>query len=317
MEAGAALRTIARSEEVKAFILERPDLYRALFRAARRYLAGTNVDECLHVAGDLALKGIVTTIDAMGENSATRCDAERAFAEKCDLVSRIGAARVPSSVSFDLSHLGLSSDPDLCQVLASQLSAHARAHACELMINMEGSERTEDILAMYERLAEKTDSIGITLQAHLNRTDRDLERVLAARGRIRLVKGAYAEESSNAWARGPQLDLRYCRLVERILASGRPCSIATHDADVISRIRELLPPGNSRHAEFEMLYGVQPTQLNDLRRTGYSVRVFLAFGREWFLYLCHRLAEYPPSVLRAVADIVGGQGEIGNASPYA
>lgn len=41
-----------------------------------------------------------------------------------------------------------------------------------------------------------------------------------------------------------------------------------------------------------------------MQALGYRARVYLPYGEEWYLYLCHRLAEYPPNIYQAVADAV-------------
>jgi proline dehydrogenase len=57
-----------------------------------------------------------------------------------------------------------------------------------------------------------------------------------------------------------------------------------------------------------MLKGIASDRLRVLQRDGWPTQVYLPYGREWFLYLCNRLAEHPPNVLRALAEAVGGQG---------
>lgn len=64
--------------------------------------------------------------------------------------------------------------------------------------------------------------------------------------------------------------------------------------------RGLLDSGS---AEFEMLYGIRPELSAKLQSAGYPVRIYVTYGHEWFLYLCHRIAEYPPNLYRAVADM--------------
>jgi len=44
--------------------------------------------------------------------------------------------------------------------------------------------------------------------------------------------------------------------------------------------------------EFKMLHGATPNRLKQMLDNGYRVRDYLPYGREWYLYVCHRLAEY-------------------------
>jgi proline dehydrogenase len=54
-----------------------------------------------------------------------------------------------------------------------------------------------------------------------------------------------------------------------------------------------------------MLRGVTPERLQLMGERGYATRVYLPCGREWYLYLCHRLTEYRPNIYQALADAVG------------
>ncbi len=56
--------------------------------------------------------------------------------------------------------------------------------------------------------------------------------------------------------------------------------------------------------EIEMLYGIRPDMLSDLKNKGHNARVYLTYGKEWYLYLCHRIAEYPENLYHAVMDMI-------------
>ena len=53
-----------------------------------------------------------------------------------------------------------------------------------------------------------------------------------------------------------------------------------------------------------MLKGINHEQLNNLKSSGYNTRVYVPYGKEWYLYLCHRLAEYPPNIYQAIYEAV-------------
>ena len=107
---------------------------------------------------------------------------------------------------------------------------------------------------------------------------------------------------------GKDVDDAYRALVETLLASGHRCSIATHDPQMLDQLHAFVERrGPDRDPiEFEMLRGVTPDRLALMRTRGYRTRVYLPYGREWYLYLCHRLAEWPPNIYQAIADAVAG-----------
>ena len=91
------------------------------------------------------------------------------------------------------------------------------------------------------------------------------------------------------------------------MSRGHKCSIATHDPKIQRVAKDLVAryrPGREQY-EFESLYGIGAQQLAALRGEGHPARVYFIYGREWYLYLCNRLAEYPLNLFRALDDIVG------------
>lgn len=56
---------------------------------------------------------------------------------------------------------------------------------------------------------EQFHNVGITLQAYLYRTEKDLAVALERPGKIRLVKGTFEEQPELARARGEKLDTFY------------------------------------------------------------------------------------------------------------
>ena len=45
-----------------------------------------------------------------------------------------------------------------------------------------------------------------------------------------------------------------------------------------------------------MLYGIRPAEQRRLAGRGYTVRVYLPYGTQWYGYLMRRLAERPANV---------------------
>ena len=168
------------------------------------------------------------------------------------------------------------------------------------MISAEGTDRTDAVLRVHGRLCERFDHIGVTVQAFLYRSPGDLDTVLDRPGRVRVVKGAFDAPSALAMHRGADLDEAYVSLVRRLFEAGRPCSVATHDPDVLAVV---VPEAEGADAEFEMLRGVAPDRLGTLLDRGLRTRVYVPYGREWFLYLLNRLAEHPPSVFDAIGAV--------------
>lgn len=293
------MKSIARRADLKAFVEQTPAIYQLLQRSAAKYVTGENRQDGLEVGRKLADKGYAISLEYIGENTTDIQDCEHAALELTLLIHTLAERGIPARVSFDLSHIGLSIDSELAYKNLTAMAALARQADVELFVSMEESAKTDAILSIYTKAAAAYANLGITLQAQLNRTAKDLNDIS---GRIRIVKGAYQETEKIAMPRSSALNERYIQLIEQAIRKGHRLSIATHDESIIDQVIKrgwIHEPG----VEFEMLYGIRPDLSSRLKKAGYPVRIYLTFGREWYLYLCHRIAEYPPNVFQAILDM--------------
>jgi proline dehydrogenase len=82
--------------------------------------------------------------------------------------------------------------------------------------------------------------------------------------------------------------------------------VATHDPRLVKIASALA----TRHArmpgsyEFQMLYGIRPTEQKRLADAGETVRVYLPYGEEWYGYLMRRLAERPSNLTFFLRSLV-------------
>jgi proline dehydrogenase len=303
----AALRAVARDETLKATIRANEAVYQALMSVAVLFIGGEDLASCVDVARTTNAEGTAVTIDFMGESTRSAPEAEAAVCEFLNVIRAISSGHLDASVSLDLSHIGLAVSVSTALANAHRLAAAAADVNIEMMINMEGSERTEDLLGVYRELSRQHSNIGITLQAYLLRTSADIEELLGRPGRIRLVKGAFAEPTAVALPRGAELDRAYLTFANRLITAEHRCSIATHDETLLHEVRSWvtgLKRPKTPFLEFEMLRGAAPHLLGELRAHGYRVREYLPYGQEWFLYVCHRVAEHPPHLYTAMCNLL-------------
>jgi len=149
--------------------------------------------------------------------------------------------------------------------------------------------------------------IGVVVQSALYRTEKDLERLNALGARVRLVKGAYKEPTSVAYAKKADVDEAYAREIRMLLVDGQYPAIGTHDPkliDLTRRYADELGVTRDRY-EFQMLFGVRRDLQQSLVREGYRVRVYIPFGREWFPYFMRRLGERPANVMFVIRGVLG------------
>ena len=303
--AADTLRAWALDEGLKQQVMSSPSLAAAVSKVARRYTAGDSVAEPIAVAGAAVARGHQASIEYAGESVRSAELARSEAGVFLELAAAIAHSGVPSTISFDLSHLGLLVDQELAIGHVRQLAAATNHLGTRLMISAEGSDRTDLVLDVYERLSAEIPRVGITLQARLHRTPADLERVLALPGTIRLVKGAFLEPESVAYPRGSaELTAAYLQLAGTIIDAGHSVNLATHDHELVDTLIAGLGGAlKSATVEFEMLLGLGTELLDRLHREGYATREYVVFGGEWWLYVLNRIAEHPQRVVTALADL--------------
>jgi RHH-type proline utilization regulon transcriptional repressor/proline dehydrogenase/delta 1-pyrroline-5-carboxylate dehydrogenase len=200
--------------------------HRSAERMARRFIAGSNLDEALRAIAHLRGQSLAFTVDLLGEATITEAEAEHYQAEYLHLVGGLSCAvnawpavdlidrdeRGPlprANVSVKLSSLYSQFDPidpeGTSRVVRGRLRPilrRARDNRAFVNIDMEQYASKDLTLRIFREVLEEDDfrdwaDVGIALQAYLRDTERDLEALaewVRRRGTpvwVRLVKGAY------------------------------------------------------------------------------------------------------------------------------
>jgi proline dehydrogenase len=300
------LRKAALNQETKAYILSNPILFNTLKKAADRYIGGDTLTETIDKVKAQNRNGFKCSIEFMGESTRTEDDANEARIEFLEICKAIKSQGLNATVSLDLSHIGLAISEDLCFNNLDLICREAAMGNIEIIISAEDTERTDAVLKTYIDISKIHQHVGITLQAYLFRTKDDFENVVKLNGRIRMVKGAFETPSGLSLSRGEELDNLYLGYVKKLLSKNHLCSIATHDQNIQQEAKKMIQiyGGVSDRYEFESLFGIQNQQLLDLKEEGHPAKIYFVYGKEWYLYLCNRLAEYPLNVFQALNDIL-------------
>jgi proline dehydrogenase len=305
-QGAAALQKAAVNEEAKAFVLQNPKVFNVLKKAANRYIGGDTLIETVEKVKTHNASGFKCSIEFMGESSRTETIANTATDEFIKICKEINFQKLNSAISLDLSHIGLAITKDVCMENLKRICQEASLNSTEVIISAEGHERTDDVLECYSLISKTYKHVGITLQAYLDRTKSDFEEMLKLPGRIRIVKGAFETPAGISLPRGEQLDRRFLNYVDRLFTENHLCSIATHHDWLQQEVKKLIRERNIRNDryEFESLFGINNEQLTALKDEGYPTKIYFVYGKEWYLYLCNRLAEHPMNLFRALSDIV-------------
>ena len=270
-----------------------------------RFVAGERLEVALPAIERLKAEGFHTTVDVLGESVTEAAHAAAAADRYVATLAALAERGLDANVSVKLTQMGLEIDRELCRSNVLRILDAARAADGFVRFDMEDHARTDATLAMWEEAHEAYSRTGVVIQSALRRSASDVERIIGVGGRVRLCKGAYQAPRSVAYAAKRSVAATYVRLMERLLASDTYPALATHDPRLINRAIEFTTRqgiGRDRF-EFQMLYGVRRDLQRMLVARGYTVRIYVPYGTEWFPYYMRRLAERPANVafmLRAV-----------------
>jgi proline dehydrogenase len=273
-------------------------------RMSRRFVAGTTLEEALAAAGAVNQLRMGVSLDNLGENVTNDEEARRSAQVYEQLLREIEKRKLQANVSVKLTHMGLDVDETLARELVIGLVAQAgRSNPRNFVrVDMEGSpytQRTLDFVHELHRQPGNAGVVGAVIQSYMRRSEKDVEKLLAAGIRIRLCKGAYKEPPEIAYQKKSEVDDNYVKLTRMLLKSGIYHGIATHDPRMIdaaiSFARQEKIAADS--FEFQMLYGIRRDLQQKLVREGWRMRVYIPFGTEWYPYLMRRLAERPANLL--------------------
>jgi proline dehydrogenase len=267
-------------------------------RMARRFVAGETLDEALEAARYCNDRGMLASLDYLGENVATTADAQRARDAYLEIFERIAKEKLQANVSCKLTQLGMDLSAEFCEGLVLSIVERAAAYDNFLRVDMEGSMYTQRTVELVKCIRSRNPALGTVIQSYLYRSEGDIRDLLGYGCRVRLCKGAYKESAEVAFERKADVDGNFVRLMQALLSSGFYHAIATHDPRMIAEtIRWAAAQKISKDDfEFQMLYGVRTDLQRRLVRDGYRIRIYIPYGRDWFPYFMRRLAERPANV---------------------
>jgi proline dehydrogenase len=272
---------------------------------ALRFVAGETFEEAVAAVSAINQQGMTATLDHLGENVATEADASEATAACVNALRGVYAARIACTLSLKMTQLGLDVSERLADANLARVLQQAGEFDTFVRIDMEGSEYTDRTLDAVFRARKRFSNVGTVIQSCLYRSRGDVERLIDAGVRVRLVKGAYLEPPSVAYAAKSEVDANFVRLMRMLLDSRQEPAIATHDPAMIDATRRYAAEQNIEPSqyEFQMLYGVRRDLQSSLTSESYRVRVYVPYGTEWYAYFMRRLAERPANVMFVLGSI--------------
>ena len=304
---GRVLLGASRSQRLRK-VVERAPVSR---NVVTRFIAGDKTEDAVRVTRELINENLTVTIDHLGEDTLHRAQADAVTTEYLGLLAALKASGLTdrAEVSVKLSAVGqaLPGDGEKIALENAQQICQAAADAgTTVTLDMEDHTTTDSTLSILSDLRNDFPTTGAVLQAYLYRTEEDCRALATSGSRVRLCKGAYDEPASVAYQDTRDVDRSYVRCMKILFAGEGFPMIATHDPRLIEIAGSLAArfrrePGSY---EYQMLYGVRPTEQQRLAQAGETVRVYVPYGGDWYGYMMRRMAERPANLqffLRAIA----------------
>ncbi|MGL4819039.1 MAG: proline dehydrogenase family protein, partial [Bacilli bacterium] len=264
----------------------------------KRFVAGTTIDETVKVIQQLNAQGLCVTVDYLGEFVTSESEALEMTEHAVATVEAFKKNHLNAQLSVKLTSIGLDiSDAIVEKHMRMILDAAVKA-GVDVNIDMEDHTRLDRTLALFRKLREDYSNVHTVIQAYLYRTLDDLGALDDLKPTLRLVKGAYKEPSNVAFPEKKDVDANYRKMIERQISEGFYTAVASHDDAMIDYTINLANKNaiSPDRFEFQMLYGIRTERQLQLAKEGYTMRVYVPYGTDWYGYFMRRLAERPANV---------------------
>lgn len=296
---GPALLAASKAPRIRTFVTTS----RVSRGLVSRFIPGDELDDAIAAVHALVTKGLTVTIDHLGEDTTERAQAEATCDAYTTLLTRLHAEGLAphAEVSVKLSALGqaLPHGGEAFALEGARVIAEAAQQAgTTVTLDMEDHTTVDSTLSILRELRADFPWVGAVVQSGLFRTEGDVRDLAHPGSRVRLVKGAYAEPRTVAYAKKEDVDAAYRRCLAALFAEGAYPMVASHDQAMIDEANRLAAQHHRGSADYElqMLYGIRTSEQERQVAEGRTMRIYLPYGQDWYGYFMRRLAERPANV---------------------
>ncbi|MGE7390019.1 proline dehydrogenase family protein [Streptomyces sp. NPDC004126] len=296
---GPAILAASRSDKMRRIVSAAP----VTKPVVNRFIPGETVDQVIPIVEELTRKGLEVTLDVVGEDITAVEQSHAARDAYLELIGRLKELELGETVemSVKLSMFGQALEGGHELALANVRPVVEAAAAIGTTVTLDAEDHTtlDSMFAIHEELRRDFPQTGCVIQAYLFRTEADARRLAAAGSRVRIVKGAYKEPAEVAIQDKAEIDKAYVRIMKILMDGEGYPMIGSHDPRLIAIAQELGRQAGRKldEYEFQMLYGIRSEEHLRLAAEGHRMRVYTAYGTDWYGYFMRRLAEKPANLL--------------------
>jgi len=275
---------------------------------AKGYIAGERLSDAVAVVKGLNAKGMMATIDILGEFIKKK-EESAFFKDQClDILKAIDSEQLDANLSLKPTQMGLELDKDLAFKNIREIVALAASYNNFVRIDMEDHPCTDDTLEFFRRLREEFPGhVGVVLQSYLRRTPDDIDNLSDGPLNFRLCKGIYNEPRQIAYKDMAIINRSFVCCLEQMFDKKAYVGIATHDEKLVFEAEQLVRKYGLKREdyEFQMLLGVDMELRDLLVERGHRLRIYVPYGKSWLPYSKRRLKENPSIAKHALKQMLG------------
>ncbi|GHB49384.1 proline dehydrogenase [Streptomyces xanthochromogenes] len=303
---GPVILAASRSDKMRKLVSAAP----VTKPVVNRFIPGESVDQVVRIVEEMVGKGLELTLDVVGEDITTPEQAAHARDAYLELIERLRdlghGTKAEMSVKLSMFGQALEGGHELALANVRPVVEAAAAIGTTVTLDAEDHTTLDSMFAIHEELRKDFPQTGCVIQADLFRTEDDARRLAAAGSRVRIVKGAYKEPAEVAYLDKSEIDKAYVRILKILMEGEGYPMIGSHDPRLIAIGQELARRAGRKldEYEFQMLYGIRSEEHLRLAAEGHRMRVYTAYGTDWYGYFMRRLAEKPANLLFFVRSMI-------------
>lgn len=303
---GPVILAASRSDKMRKLVSAAP----VTKPVVNRFIPGETVDQVVPIVEETVGKGLELTLDVVGEDITTpeqAAHARDAYLELIERLKELGhGTKAEMSVKLSMFGQALEGGHELALANVRPVVEAAASIGTTVTLDAEDHTTLDSMFAIHEELRKDFPQTGCVIQAYLFRTEADARRLAANGSRVRIVKGAYKEPAEVAYQDKGEIDKAYVRILKILMEGEGYPMIGSHDPRLIAIGQELARRAGRKldEYEFQMLYGIRSEEHLRLAAEGHRMRVYTAYGTDWYGYFMRRLAEKPANLLFFVRSMI-------------
>ncbi len=257
---------------------------------AGKWVSGPRKDDAIKRAKELYAKNQKSTINYIKEHITDKQSVKKVVQKYISLLSDVHMKTLDCDIAVKPTQLGICINYNLFNSNYEKIVSFAEKYRIFVWTDMENSVYANATIKAYLAALKRHKNVGIAIQSKLKRSYHDAKLLVKAGGTIRLVKGAYKENSNIAYTKRRQVDANYIRIMKYLFRNSKKFMIATHDKKMICKAIAIQKK-YKRNISFGMLNGIRGRLAEETANKGYETRIYIPYGKEWFAFAWRRFME--------------------------